>query len=107
MGNDNLRIVYADRGQVPCVRGLLCVDWLKRLSGRPALTLEAAKVQKLMAGKQQAMTREAGEFYSRYPGQSWKNVLSIGDSMCEYIAMQRLGSLRRAVGGKERHLRSK
>lgn len=105
--SDNLRIVYADRGHVSCERSLACVDWFKRLVGRPADSLDTARIQKLMEGKQQAMTREASEFYSRYPYQSWKNILSMGDSMYEYIAMQRLGSIRRARGGKERHLRSK
>jgi len=107
MKGDNLRIVYADQGTVSWGRGLACLDSFRRCTGRDGDAVDKATIQKLMAGKQQAMTREAAEFYSRYPEQSWKNILSIGDSMYEYTAMQRLGSVRRKVGGKERHLRSK
>lgn len=35
------------------------------------------------AVKQKAITNEANSFYSRYEGQSWKNLISIGDSVFE------------------------
>jgi hypothetical protein len=105
--SDNLRIVYADRGSNSWQRAGLCATWLSCVFGRSPEDQLTGRARKLMEGKKAAMMREAGEFYSRYPHQSWKNMLSIGDSMLEYTAMQRVGSLRRAKGGKERHLRSK
>lgn len=62
---------------------------------------------KCVEAKHAAMTSEANEFYSRYPHQSWKNILSLGDSRYEYQAVKRLGAIHRAMGGRERHLRSK
>eukprot|EP00438_Fugacium_kawagutii_P021264 Skav220185 [mRNA] locus=scaffold1074:48236:61157:- [translate_table: standard] len=35
--------------------------------------------------KAKAITRECYNFYSQYEGQSWKNVISIGDSDFERI----------------------
>lgn len=104
---DRLRIVYADRGYTKCFRWLQCFDSCKSMVGSDPDSVDRARLQRYVNGKQRAMTREASAFYSRYPNQSWKNILSIGDSMYEFIAMQRLGSFRRAKGGKERHLRSK
>merc|ERR1712059_168657 len=34
------------------------------------------------------MRNETLNFYSRYPGQSWKNILSIGDMRYEHDALQ-------------------
>ncbi|CAK0875853.1 unnamed protein product, partial [Prorocentrum cordatum] len=37
---------------------------------------------------------EIAGFYSRYPHQSWKNVISIGDSTCERQAARKVVPLR-------------
>lgn len=78
-----------------------------RLFGGKGHGLNRAQMNKYQEGKQKAMQIQASEFYSRYPEQSWKNLLSIGDSVYEFNAMNRLGSKHRAMGGKEVHLRSK
>lgn len=59
----------------------------------------------LTKAKQAAMRQEAKEFYSRYPGQTWKNVLSIGDMAYEHVAVQEV-TFRRASPARER-LRTK
>jgi len=41
--------------------------------------------------KYTAMKQEAAAFYSRYRGQSWKNVISIGDMRYEHDAVTELG----------------
>lgn len=45
-----------------------------------------------------AMRTEATNFYSRYPKQSWKNILSLGDMKYEYDALQELAHSRQSVG---------
>jgi len=42
----------------------------------------------LTAAKFYAMQQEASSFYSRYQGQTWKNILSFGDMPYEYAALQ-------------------
>jgi hypothetical protein len=39
------------------------------------------RIEECTMAKYAAMKAEAKKFYSKYPGQSWKNILSIGD-MC-------------------------
>jgi len=56
-------------------------------------------------GKRLAMEMAADEFYSRYPGQTWKNIISLGDMRYEYDAVQELSS-RRVAQPRER-LRTK
>eukprot|EP00929_Paragymnodinium_shiwhaense_P069582 TRINITY_DN35090_c0_g1_i1.p1 TRINITY_DN35090_c0_g1~~TRINITY_DN35090_c0_g1_i1.p1 ORF type:complete len:511 (-),score=100.57 TRINITY_DN35090_c0_g1_i1:200-1732(-) len=51
----------------------------------------------LTAAKRAAMEKEARSFYSRYPGQTWKNVLSFGDMQFEYDAVRGLSDNRRAA----------
>mmetsp|Transcript_8716 Transcript_8716/g.16512 ORF Transcript_8716/g.16512 Transcript_8716/m.16512 type:complete len:359 (+) Transcript_8716:70-1146(+) len=46
--------------------------------------------------KQGAMRKAAREFYSKYPGQTWKNILSIGDMPYEHNAVQEMTFMRRA-----------
>jgi hypothetical protein len=46
--------------------------------------------KRMTTAKYVAMKREAELFYSSYPGQSWKNVLSIGDMAYEHDAAQDL-----------------
>jgi len=52
------------------------------------------------------MRREAANFYSRYPGQSWKNLLSFGDAGYERDAMQEVAFCRCRAPAYER-LRTK
>lgn len=61
--------------------------------------------EKMMAAKFEAMRSEADAFYSRYPGQSWKNILSFGDQPYEREALQELGM--RRVASKPERLRIK
>jgi hypothetical protein len=56
-----------------------------------------AKIQKeLTAAKRVAMERAATEFYSQYHGQTWKNVVSIGDAPYELDALRELCASRQA-----------
>jgi len=59
----------------------------------------------LMRVKREAMQKAAREFYSRYPGQTWKNILSIGDMPYEHNAVQEM-TFRRNSPSRER-LRTK
>mmetsp|Transcript_90768 Transcript_90768/g.290930 ORF Transcript_90768/g.290930 Transcript_90768/m.290930 type:complete len:338 (-) Transcript_90768:191-1204(-) len=40
--------------------------------------------------KARAMKAAVSEFYSRYPGQSWKNIISIGDAYFEHDAIRQV-----------------
>eukprot|EP00929_Paragymnodinium_shiwhaense_P068964 TRINITY_DN34793_c0_g1_i1.p1 TRINITY_DN34793_c0_g1~~TRINITY_DN34793_c0_g1_i1.p1 ORF type:complete len:646 (-),score=121.07 TRINITY_DN34793_c0_g1_i1:161-2098(-) len=51
----------------------------------------------LTAGKLAAMKTAATEFYSRYPKQTWKNILSLGDMKYEHDAVQELALLRAGI----------
>merc|ERR1719245_1070976 len=44
--------------------------------------------------KARAMKTAVTEFYSRYPRQSWKNILSIGDALFEHNAVRQVVSAR-------------
>lgn len=59
---------------------------------RPARFLVADRAQSIrdqcMSAKRAAMEFEANRFYSQYPGQTWKNILSIGDMPYEHDALQ-------------------
>lgn len=61
--------------------------------------------ERLTAWKFAAMRREVRQFYSRYPEQTWKNVLSIGDARYEHDALQEV-TFRRKSPSRER-LRTK
>eukprot|EP00746_Dinoflagellata_sp_MGD_P084187 gnl/MRDRNA2_/MRDRNA2_334405_c0_seq1.p1 gnl/MRDRNA2_/MRDRNA2_334405_c0~~gnl/MRDRNA2_/MRDRNA2_334405_c0_seq1.p1 ORF type:complete len:223 (+),score=46.61 gnl/MRDRNA2_/MRDRNA2_334405_c0_seq1:94-669(+) len=52
-----------------------------------------------------ALKQELRKFYSQYPGQSWKNVLSIGDALHEIHAVQEVCFVHEASADKR--LRSK
>eukprot|EP00930_Biecheleria_cincta_P039781 TRINITY_DN27315_c0_g1_i1.p1 TRINITY_DN27315_c0_g1~~TRINITY_DN27315_c0_g1_i1.p1 ORF type:complete len:445 (-),score=77.61 TRINITY_DN27315_c0_g1_i1:129-1463(-) len=56
----------------------------------------------LTQAKLQAMRREASRFYSQYPGQTWKNVLSLGDMRYEHEAVKALSAGRVPVQARER-----
>jgi len=56
----------------------------------------------LTQAKLQAMRREASSFYSQYPGQTWKNVLSLGDMRYEHEAVKALSVDRVPTQARER-----
>jgi len=55
-----------------------------------------ANQEKLTKQKQAAMHREAVKFYSQYPGQTWKNIFSLGDMHYEHDALQEMTFTRKA-----------
>lgn len=59
----------------------------------------------LTKAKLEAMRQAANDFYSKYPGQTWKNILSIGDMPYEHSAVQEM-TFRRVAPARER-LRTK
>jgi len=61
--------------------------------------------EQLMKPKQDSMRKEAEDFYSRYSGQTWKNIISIGDMPYEHNALQEV-TFRRVSPERER-LRTK
>mmetsp|Transcript_36915 Transcript_36915/g.73030 ORF Transcript_36915/g.73030 Transcript_36915/m.73030 type:complete len:347 (-) Transcript_36915:104-1144(-) len=61
--------------------------------------------EQLMKPKQESMRREAEDFYSRYFGQTWKNIISIGDMPYEHNAVQEV-TFQRVAPERER-LRTK
>lgn len=76
-------------------------ECLKELKGRQSSSLGLRPVLRksqdyedpeskdiLTKAKRIAMKKEAGKFYSRYPGQTWKNIFSIGDMHYERDALQ-------------------
>mmetsp|Transcript_17719 Transcript_17719/g.37661 ORF Transcript_17719/g.37661 Transcript_17719/m.37661 type:complete len:378 (+) Transcript_17719:46-1179(+) len=63
------------------------------------------RTEHLTWAKYEAMRREAKRFYRKYSGQSWKNILCIGDSSYEHDAVAEL-ALRR-VGPDRERLRTK
>jgi len=56
---------------------------------------------KLTKAKLEAMQQAANTFYSKYPGQTWKNILSIGDMPYEHSAVQEM-TFRRVAPARER-----
>jgi len=77
---------------------------------RPVLRESASAIEHefddhLMRAKREAMRKAAREFYSRYPGQTWKNILSLGDMPYEHNAVQEM-TFRRISPSRER-LRTK
>jgi len=62
--------------------------------------------EELTMAKYAAMKQETTAFYSQYPGQSWKNILSIGDMPYEHDALQEV-TFRRHSGPPREHVRTK
>jgi len=60
---------------------------------------------RLTKAKLEAMRKEAKKFYSRYPDQTWKNIISVGDAPYEHYAVQELGFKRK--GPERERLRVK
>mmetsp|Transcript_40044 Transcript_40044/g.127423 ORF Transcript_40044/g.127423 Transcript_40044/m.127423 type:complete len:327 (-) Transcript_40044:164-1144(-) len=61
--------------------------------------------QMLTKAKQLSMAQVAEDFYSRYPGQTWKNILSVGDMLYEHSAVQEVTFSRRSP--PREHVRTK
>mmetsp|Transcript_70776 Transcript_70776/g.207344 ORF Transcript_70776/g.207344 Transcript_70776/m.207344 type:complete len:338 (+) Transcript_70776:168-1181(+) len=67
--------------QIPVLYALELVQDCDRRSDRDCLLTET---------KVRAMQAAVSEFYSRYPNQSWKNVISIGDAAFEHNAIRQV-----------------
>eukprot|EP00425_Heterocapsa_triquetra_P017371 CAMPEP_0195148958 /NCGR_PEP_ID=MMETSP0448-20130528/176206_1 /TAXON_ID=66468 /ORGANISM="Heterocapsa triquestra, Strain CCMP 448" /LENGTH=409 /DNA_ID=CAMNT_0040187585 /DNA_START=12 /DNA_END=1238 /DNA_ORIENTATION=+ len=65
-------------------------------SGLKLLAKYEDRSKQLTAGKLAAMRNEATRFYSRYPEQTWKNILSLGDMKYEHDAVHELTSTRKS-----------
>mmetsp|Transcript_59558 Transcript_59558/g.103890 ORF Transcript_59558/g.103890 Transcript_59558/m.103890 type:complete len:333 (-) Transcript_59558:31-1029(-) len=90
-----VRVVYASEAMRACVR--LSAG---SLGGTPVLLADQSPTQQefddnLIRAKFHAMQREATEFYSQYPGQTWKNIICVGDAEYEHFAAQDLAFRRR------------
>lgn len=89
-GKGRIKIVYA-LDELPQRRRLLqqCMDLrpVRHRESSMSLTNDERATEATLA-KRNAMRRECREFFSRYPGQTWKNIISIGDSMYEHDALQ-------------------
>jgi len=78
--------------------------------GTPAKYVEAhmteeEHAERCTAWKYAAMQQEANSFYSQYPNQTWKNILSVGDMEYEHFAVQDLTYKRK--GPSRERLRTK
>merc|ERR1712083_597092 len=58
------------------------------------------------AWKYAAMEHEATSFYSQYPMQTWKNILSAGDMEYEFLAAQDLGFKRKGAPRERLRIKS-
>mmetsp|Transcript_74070 Transcript_74070/g.160224 ORF Transcript_74070/g.160224 Transcript_74070/m.160224 type:complete len:411 (+) Transcript_74070:41-1273(+) len=100
------RVVYADEAMREarrrkwgnldgCVAGLAgCLQFLFEELEDQLPMLSEDRVRQLTDAKHVAMRHEATEFYSRYPGQTWKNVISLGDMTYEHDAVLELSRFR-------------
>eukprot|EP00440_Ansanella_granifera_P035576 gb/GFBE01038592.1/.p1 GENE.gb/GFBE01038592.1/~~gb/GFBE01038592.1/.p1 ORF type:complete len:478 (+),score=57.78 gb/GFBE01038592.1/:1-1434(+) len=84
-----------------CLSAAACGDW-----DPPPRVQAAQRTAELTKAKLEAMRQEAHQFYSRYPGQTWKNVLSLGDMKYEHDAVKELSASRVPSQARER-LRTK
>jgi len=68
----------------------------------------SADVQRceLTSAKLAAMRQEAKRFYSQYPNQSWKNIISVGDARYEHDAAQELAFCRRSPQNERLRLKT-
>jgi len=81
---------------LPALQGLLkdipIIYALELIKAQGCETFEGSLLQE---SKARAMREAVSSFYSRYPGQSWKNIVSIGDAYFEHQA------IRQVVGEKK------
>lgn len=68
------------RRQCLDMRPVLHRDWSLRFT-------DEERAEEATSAKRHAMQRICREFYSRYPGQTWKNMISIGDKPYERDAL--------------------
>lgn len=80
-----------------------CLDKAHVVSARS--TWEPQGVASPAGWKARAFEEAVDKFYSRYPNQSWKNIISIGDAPHEREALHRVVNL--APGGASKRCRSK
>lgn len=78
--------------------------------GNPALYAETQPTDdeifiELSRAKFVAMQQEAKDFYSQYPDQTWKNIISVGDARYEHSAAQDLVFRRRGPDRENIHLK--
>lgn len=57
--------------------------------------------------KARAMKEAVTNFYSRYPNQSWKNIISIGDAFFEHDAIRQVSRERPQIEGFQKKCRTK
>lgn len=77
-----------------CMSGLAA--WCRHIFEMDEKELTKSERERRMTeGKRTAMRLEAADFYSRHRGQSWKNVLSVGDARHERDALVELAKERR------------
>lgn len=95
-----IRTEHAGRCLAGCIAGLQ--HWWQNLDSDLD---DEQKARLLTDAKKAAMKREAAKFYSKYNGQTWKNIFSMGDMKYEYVALHEL-SLNRVAVPRER-LRTK
>lgn len=97
-----IKVVYAEEALVasqqahyakcPCVGGIMAW-WYSLPDDLDDIEANIAQQEKkLTDAKYQAMKIEAMKFYSRYPGQTWKNIISFGDMKHERDAVHQLSS---------------
>lgn len=84
-GSGAPRVVYADEALGA------------RSSSSSLSSAKASGNDRRTAAKLAAMQREAASFYSRYPEQTWKNILSLGDMKYEHDALHALGQTRTSI----------
>lgn len=85
LGQDGVEVVYA-RERSPKAERRPSKLKPVRHSGKYLYQEEAESA--LTIAKYAAMKDETARFYSRYPGQSWKNIVSMGDMHYERRALQ-------------------
>lgn len=100
---DGPHIVYAREAHTHATRKISSTPPVRWQS--PRVASEEEHEEQLRAWKYAAMRHEAKTFYSRHKGQTWKNLISIGDMRYEHDAIQDL-SFRR-VGPRRERLRTK
>jgi len=90
------------RGARSCHAGVEA--WIRK--GLRITQARPSSFEELTLSKQFAMRREAQNFYARYPGQTWKNIISFGDMCFEHDALWQVTSSRLQASPRDR-LRTK
>lgn len=80
-GRERLHVIYAKEGVRRVSNPVISVSEHKTREERQA---------ELTSAKLTAMRAEAKRFYKKYPGQTWKNIMSVGDAPYEENALRDL-----------------